>query len=186
MAVRYSSSLKGISFRSAARSDTNRIVDIIIGEPEQVTTQAGMKLFGLRNLDQLNLIMHAMALSTKSWQFTLITGIHNLRFLGSSPTPSTKIAWRVCRAIFSITTLRAKGKARSIRDRNWFFWLKINKNFGSSPLPPTKIAWYANRAIFSISTLWTKGKAEPIGDRNWFFWLKISWFWFESNAWFLC
>jgi len=39
------------------------------------------------------------------------------------PTPSTKIAWYAYRAIFGIIALRAKGKAGSIGDRNWFFWL---------------------------------------------------------------
>ena len=37
---------------------------------------------------------------------------------GSSPVPPTKIAWRARRAIFIVFTLRAKGKAGSIGDRN--------------------------------------------------------------------
>jgi len=48
---------------------------------------------------------------------------------GSSPIPPITrkwTAWHACRAVFSFSTISTKGKTGSIRDRNWFFWLKIS------------------------------------------------------------
>ncbi len=60
------------TFRHAAKSDTNRIVEILIGDPEQVTTQVGIKLFGVKNVDQLKMVARSMAKATGNWKFTTV------------------------------------------------------------------------------------------------------------------
>ncbi|MCP4417571.1 MAG: GNAT family N-acetyltransferase [Chloroflexi bacterium] len=61
-----------LKFRKAIRSDIEQIVDIIIGEPEQVSTQVGMKLFGIKQMTQTKRFFTAMSKATENWRFTTL------------------------------------------------------------------------------------------------------------------
>jgi len=83
-------------FRRATRSDTDRIAEIMIGDPQQVTTQVGMKVFGVEKIDQLKMIAHAMAVSTKSWRFTTVAEAEsNLSGFLQTSEPSLKMTPRL-------------------------------------------------------------------------------------------
>ena len=50
-----------LTFCPATQDDIEQIVDIIIGDPNQLSTQVGMKLFGITRLSQAKRLFTAMA-----------------------------------------------------------------------------------------------------------------------------
>ena len=61
-----------LTFRPATKADTDKIVDIIIGEPDQVSTQIGMRMFGIQTMSQAKRLFGTMAKSTENWRFTTL------------------------------------------------------------------------------------------------------------------
>ncbi|MCP4426121.1 MAG: hypothetical protein GY803_16635, partial [Chloroflexi bacterium] len=57
-----------LAFRKATRADIDQIVDIIIGESDQVSTQVGMKLFGIEQAANMKRFFKAMAKATENWR----------------------------------------------------------------------------------------------------------------------
>ncbi|MCP5095748.1 MAG: GNAT family N-acetyltransferase [Chloroflexi bacterium] len=64
--------MTAVSFRKATRDDIDQIVDIMIGDPNQVSTQVGMKLFGIKTVSQAKRLFKAMAKASENWRTTTL------------------------------------------------------------------------------------------------------------------
>lgn len=59
-------------FRPATKADIEKIVEIMIGEPNQVSTQIGMRMFGIQTMSQAKRLFGTMAKSSENWRFTTL------------------------------------------------------------------------------------------------------------------
>jgi len=61
-----------VTFRQARRSDLNRIVELMIGDPKQVTTQVGIKVFELKHHNQMLKLVRVISRGTRRWKYSTL------------------------------------------------------------------------------------------------------------------
>ena len=66
-----------LTFRQANENDIKQIVDIIIGDPNQLTTKVGMKLYSFTEISQARRLFTVMAKATENWRTTTLAEMNN-------------------------------------------------------------------------------------------------------------